>query len=87
MILGLQELIQIERADHISFPGTPLSWNMNRQRMAKGLPFDTLAKGWANVIESGPDPLKVFVRKTLLIFPQDYRFYYVCVLKNREFVE
>ena len=27
------------------------------------------------------------VRKTLLIFPQDDRFYYVCVLKNREFVE
>ena len=27
------------------------------------------------------------VRKTLLIFPQDDRFYYVCVLKNREFLE
>jgi len=35
IILGLQKLIRVERADHMSFSGTPLSWNMNRKKIAK----------------------------------------------------
>ena len=40
-----------------------------------------------SMLEEEVESLESVVRKTLLILPQDYRFYYVCVLKNREFVE
>ena len=39
------------------------------------------------MLEEEVESLESVVRKILLIFPQEYRFYYVCVLKNREFVE